>query len=98
MENPRYSTTSSGVGDTEEQQLNQLVIAQVHHDPILELRTLKEDKESEETKEDEVDHDNKVPQHQQTEPNDEQEKKSESLSGMSPESYSIAGTLQKSIK
>lgn len=38
IENPRFSTTSSGVGDTDEQQMNQLVIAQVHHDPILEMR------------------------------------------------------------
>lgn len=46
IENPRFSTTSSGVGDTDEQQMNQLVIAQVHHDPILEMRQVENDKDT----------------------------------------------------
>ena len=44
--NPRLSTTSSGAGESDQElQLNQLVVAQVHHDPILEMPSV-EDKET----------------------------------------------------
>merc|ERR1712223_1320468 len=46
--NPRLSTTSSGAGESDcdqQLQLNQLVVAQVHHDPILEMPAV-EDKET----------------------------------------------------
>ena len=44
--NPRLSTASSGAGESDgELQLNQLVVAQVHHDPILEIPSV-EDKET----------------------------------------------------
>ena len=45
-QNPRLSTTSSGAGESDQElQLNQLVVAQVHHDPILEMPSV-EDKET----------------------------------------------------
>ena len=47
--NERFSTASSNLGETE-QILNQLVVAQVHHDPVLEKRTeILEPKEDKET-------------------------------------------------
>ena len=44
--NPRLSTTSSGAGESDQElQLNQLVVAQVHNDPILKMPSV-EDKET----------------------------------------------------
>ena len=45
--NPRFSTTSSGAGESEDLALNQLVVAQVHHDPILEMRSAEESEKEE---------------------------------------------------
>merc|ERR1719266_2814562 len=86
--NPRLSTTSSGAGESDcdqQLQLNQLVVAQVHHDPILEMPAV-EDKETDSLEVENIKKDDaEVTAMKMTTTNETSEAKNNT------ESYSIAG-------